>query len=216
VVTFAPGRQILHRQFTGDTLTFLRSGRVLGHDERGLRLWVPHGGPMALTRTADGRGLRDMPFREWIAQDRRLVQESWWGPNIMMLLPPGAAHSVWWFWDARGQHVAWYLNLEEPGVTWDDGEAAGVDNTDQDLDAWVFPGGRWEWKDEHELAERLAHPEHYWVNDEAAVWAEGRRVLAKAEVGEFPFDGTWTDFRPDPGWAKPARLPAGWDRPRAR
>ena len=33
-----------------------------GHDERGLRLWLPHGGPMALTRTPDGRGLRDMPF----------------------------------------------------------------------------------------------------------------------------------------------------------
>jgi Protein of unknown function (DUF402) len=216
VVTFAPGRQVLHRQFTGDSLAFLRSGRVIAHDERGLRLWIPHGGPMALTRTPDGRGLRDMPFRDWISADRALVETSWWGPNIMMLLPPGAAHSVWWFWDRAGRHVAWYVNLEEPAVTWDDGMAAGVDNTDQDLDVWVYPDRQWEWKDAHELTERLAHPEHYWVSDEAAVWAEGRRLIALAEAGEFPFDGTWVDFRPDPAWIAPASLPPGWDRPRAR
>lgn len=34
------------------------------------------------------------------------------------------------------------------------------------------------------------------------------------EAGAFPFDGTWCDFRPDPAWAVPAELPAGWDRPR--
>jgi hypothetical protein len=216
VVTFAPGRQILHRQFTGDSLAFLRSGRVIAHDERGLRLWIPHGGPMALTKTPDGLGLRDMPFREWIAADRALVETTWWGPNIMMFLPPGAAHSVWWFWDRAGRHVAWYVNLEEPAVSWDDGTAAGVDNTDQDLDVWVYPDRRWEWKDEHELTERLAHPEHYWVSDEAAVRAEGRRLIALAEAGEFPFDGTWVDFRPDPAWTGPTALPPGWDRPRAR
>ena len=38
----------------------------------------------------------------------------------------------------------------------------------------------------------------YWVDDEAAVWAEGRRVVELIEAGAFPFDGTRTDFRPDP------------------
>jgi hypothetical protein len=216
VDTFAPGRSVLHRQFTGDQLVFLRTGRVVAHDERGLVLWVPHGGPMALTQTEDGRGLRDMPFREWVTRPRQLVARNWWGPNILMLAPPGAAHSVWWFWDARGRHVAWYINLEEPGVAWDDGTAAGLDNTDQDLDVWVWPDRRWQWKDEHEMAERLEHPEHYWVVDEAAVRAEGQRMIALAEAGEYPFDGSWIDFRPDPAWVMPDALPPGWDRPRAR
>ena len=35
------------------------------------------------------------------------------------------------------------------------------------------------------------------------------------EAGDFPFDGTRTDFRPDPAWTVPTALPAGWDRPRA-
>jgi predicted RNA-binding protein associated with RNAse of E/G family len=118
---------------------------------------------------------------------------------------------VWWFWDDDGQFECWYVNLEERAVRWDDGAVSGVDVVDQDLDVVVAPDHSWRWKDEDEFAERLAFPEHYWVRDEAAVWAEGRRVIKIAEAGEFPFDGTWTDFVPDPSWRVP-ELPAGWDR----
>jgi hypothetical protein len=33
-------------------------------------------------------------------------------------------------------------------------------------------------------------------------------MIALAEAGRFPFDGTWTDFRPDPAWPAPT-LPDG-------
>jgi hypothetical protein len=92
-------------------------------------------------------------------------------------------------------------------VCWDDGPAAGIDITDQDLDVWVYPDRSWEWKDEDELLERLAFPDHYWVSDSAAVRAEGERMIALVEVGKFPFDGTWIGFRPDPAWTVPTRLP---------
>lgn len=40
-------------------------------------------------------------------------------------------------------------------------------------------------------------------------------MIALAEAGAFPFDGTWLDFRPDPAWPPiPPDLPDGWDRPR--
>ncbi|HEV7721125.1 MAG TPA: hypothetical protein VGO60_07560, partial [Iamia sp.] len=45
-------------------------------------------------------------------------------------------------------------------------------------------------------------PEHA-----AAVRAEGERVIAEAERGDPPFDGSWLDWDPDPAWAIPA-LPA--------
>jgi hypothetical protein len=92
---------------------------------------------------------------------------------------------------------------------------AGVDTVDQDLDIVVSPDRTWQWKDEEEFAERLALPDRYWVPDEDAVWAEGRRVIKRIEAGEFPFDGTWTDFVPDPSWPVPHTLPAGWTRPPA-
>lgn len=215
-VRFAPGRQVLHRQFTGDRLVFVRVGLVVAHDDRGLRLWIAHGGPLAVTMTAEGEGLRDMPFADWVTRTTTLTRTRWRGPDIFMLMPPDSAHSVWWFWDPRHEFVGWYVNLEEPGVCWDDATAAGIDITDQDLDVWVYPDRSWEWKDEEELEERLAFPEHYWVTDEAAVRAEGARMIARAEAGLFPFDGTWCDFSPDPAWTTPDHLPDGWDRPRAR
>ncbi|GAA1799703.1 hypothetical protein GCM10009682_21670 [Luedemannella flava] len=131
-----------------------------------------------------------------------------------MLFPPDGSHSVWWFWDARGVFDGWYVNLEAPHVWWRDGEVAGVDTTDHDLDVVVYPDRTWEWKDEDELAERLAFPDHYWVDDEPAVWAEGERLVPLIEAGVYPFDGTFCDFRPDLAWESPFVLPDGWDRPR--
>jgi predicted RNA-binding protein associated with RNAse of E/G family len=125
-------------------------------------------------------------------------------------------HSVWWLFAPDGAFAAWYVNLEEPGVAWDDGVAAGVDLTDHDLDIWVWPDRSWEWKDDDELEERLGFPEHYWVSEPEAVWAAGRAMIPLIEAGEYPFDGTWCDFRPDPAWTVPDRLPDGWDRPRQR
>jgi hypothetical protein len=212
---FQTGRVILHRHFQRDQLAWLRAMRVVSDDERGLLLWIAPSSPALSLRADDGRTIRSMPFAEWIGRKRRLTTGTWEGPGVLKLIPPDAAHSVWWFWGDKGDFAGWYVNLEEPGVRWDDGEAAGVDIVDQDLDIWVEPDRSWLWKDEHELAERLRFPAHYWVPDPASVRAEGEKVIAKIERGDFPFDGTWCDFSPDIAWSPPTQLPAGWDRPRA-
>jgi hypothetical protein len=36
--------------------------------------------------------------------------------------------------------------------------------------------------------------------------------VKEIEAGEFPFDGTWTDFTPPAHWTLPT-LETGWDRP---
>ena len=38
-------------------------------------------------------------------------------------------------------------------------------------------------------------------------------MIKLIEAGEFPFDGTWTDFRPDPAWPVP-RAPGRLGPPR--
>jgi hypothetical protein len=213
---FPPGRVILHRNVRHDRIGWVRPARVVADDDRGLLLWVARGTTVAHEVAADGRTMRAMPFADWVALSYRLEQLPWQGAGVLKFLPAGrAAHSVWWFRDDTDRFTGWYVNLEEPGVRWDDGEVAGVDVVDQDLDIVVRPDRSWQWKDEGEFVERLAFPEHYWVSDEAAVRAEGERVVSLIEAGEFPFDGTWCDFVPDPAWPVPTRLPAGWDRPRA-
>jgi hypothetical protein len=214
---FSTGRRLLHRHFHGDTLAYLREVRMAGEDARGLRLWTPRGTPTRHRVTVDGCGLRDLPFREWVRQPTRMVTGRWDGGfHFLQLIPPAAAHAVWWMFGDDGRFRGWYVNLEEPGVRWDDGGVAGIDIVDQDLDIVVAPDRSWQWKDEDEFAERLAFPEHYWVRDTAAVRAEGERVVKAIESGGFPFDGTWWDLRPDPVWTVPSDgLPDGWDRPRA-
>ncbi|RSM67459.1 DUF402 domain-containing protein [Actinoplanes sp. ATCC 53533] len=210
---FAPGREVLYRNIDGPRLASVRPCRVVSDDDRGLLLWLARGSAVAIEVTRDGRGLRDMPFDEWVGQQTRAVVRTWQGPGLLKFIPPDADHSVWFFRDDRGHFTGWYVNLEERALRWDDGTVAGVDVIDQDLDVVVHPDRTWVWKDEDEFTERLAYPDHYWVHDEQAVRAEGRRVIKMAEAGDFPFDGTWTDYRPDPSWPVPAALPAGWDRP---
>jgi hypothetical protein len=237
--SFEPGRIIMHRNVHRDRVAWVRPARVISDDERGLLVWVAQESSVAYEVAADGRGIRSMPFAEWVTLSYKLHVDTWAGPGVLKFLPTGAAHSVWWFRELAtetgqqgrelatgtgqqgrgvedGRFSGWYVNLEESGVRWDDGDVAGVDIVDQDLDIWVPPDRRWRWKDEDEFAERLDFPEHYWVPDEAAVWAEGERVVKIIDAGEFPFDGTWVDFQPDPDWSVPRVLPPGWDRPSAR
>ncbi|MEU4778423.1 DUF402 domain-containing protein [Micromonospora sp. NPDC023633] len=213
---FEPGRLIVHRNVRRGRIAWVRTARVVSDDARGLLLWVARNSPVASEVTAAGLGMRAVPFTEWISSSYRLAPGRWNGPSVLKFLPTGAAHSVWWFRDAHDRFANWYVNLEESGVRWDDGALAGVDMVDQDLDVVVRPDLRWEWKDEDEFVERLAFPDHYWVADPDAVRTEGKRVIALAEAGEFPFDGTWCDFTPPPDWVIPDELPPGWDRPPAR
>ncbi|MDG4785572.1 DUF402 domain-containing protein [Micromonospora sp. WMMD1102] len=212
---FSPGRVVVHRNVRRGRIGWVRPARVVSDDDRGLLLWVARGTQVASEVSADGQGMRAMPFTEWITSTYRMRVATWAGPPVLKFLPAGADHSVWFFRDEADRFASWYVNLEEHGVRWDDGDLAGVDMVDQDLDVVVRPDHSWAWKDEGEFAERLALPEHYWVPDAAAVRAEGERVIKIAEAAEFPFDGTWCDFVPDPAWTAP-ELPPGWDRPPVR
>jgi hypothetical protein len=211
-VRFEPGREVLYRNVDGPRLASVRPCRVVSDDDRGLLLWLARGSAVAIQVAEDGRGIRDMPFDEWVGLPTKVIIEPWQGPGVLKFIPPEADHSVWFFRDDAGTFAGWYVNLEERALSWDDGPVAGVDVIDQDLDVVVRPDRTWFWKDEDEFTERLGFPEHYWVHDEAAVRAEGLRVIKQIEAGDFPFDGSWTDYRPDPRWPVPAALPSGWDR----
>ncbi|GID25766.1 DUF402 domain-containing protein [Paractinoplanes brasiliensis] len=215
---FEPGRLVLHRDTHHGRIAFVHPSRVVSDDDRGLLLWLARGSVVAVERSADGRGPRDMPFAEWGVTPVTPQLTTWQGPGVLRFFPTGADHSVWLFRTDEGAFTRYYVNLEESAVRWDDGTIAGIDVIDQDLDIVATPDpstGRlaWQWKDEDEFSERLAHPDLYWVPDEQAVWTEGFRVIKMIEAADFPFDGTWTDFQPDPSWITPSELPPGWDRP---
>ena len=80
---FAPGRQVLHRNFRREVLSWVRPGYVVGHDASGLALWVPPGSPIRTQVASDGRTLRDMTFAEWVTLPHLLVAAVWTGPGLL-------------------------------------------------------------------------------------------------------------------------------------
>lgn len=190
-------------------LVGVEAARVLADDERGLLLWVATGSTVVRRTTVDGISIRKMPLAQRATMATIPSGRLWEGGGVLILTPPGAAHSIWWFFTENGQFRGWYVNLEAPAVRW----SGGIDLQDHALDVWINPDRSWQWKDEDEFAERIDHPS-YWSADEVpAIWAEGKRVIAQAEAGVFPFDGTWVGFAPDPDWT-PTTLPPDWDLPR--
>lgn len=183
------------------------AGRVITDDHRGLLMWID---PQAhLTRRAmlDGKPTRSLSYAAEL-RTPTIPTLTYWHPNggALVLTPDGAAHSVLWFFDLEGSFSGWYVNLEAPARRW----FGGVDIHDKALDVLIAPDRTWEWKDEDEFAALTGHP-LLWDKAEAAeIRAEGERVIALAEAGNFPFDGTWCDFRPDPAWP-PSTLPWWWD-----
>ena len=126
--------------------------------------------------------------------------------------PRGAAYSVWWLFDPAGRFRARYVNLESRRPRGDDGEVAGSDLTDQDLDIWVWPDRRWACKDEDEFTERLAFPDHYWVDDAEAV-EQARRVVRRSRRARSRSTAPGATSGPGP-LEYPAARRRGWDRPR--
>jgi predicted RNA-binding protein associated with RNAse of E/G family len=203
---FAPGQPILRRYFRAERICFLNVCRVLADDERGLRLWIPIGTPYWRALTPDGRDFHAATVEEIVGAE--LGELTWHGSHVLVFMPPHAAYSVWWFFAPDGSFTGWYGNLEEPYTRW----PGGVDTVDHALDLWVEPDRTWRWKDEDEFTKLIGHPV-FWNTEQAAqIRAEGERLIKLVEAGEFPFDGTWCDERPDPGWPTLVR-PDGWDTP---
>lgn len=212
---FRVGELALRRHFQHDLLSRVWLGRVAADDEHGLWLWVDGGSAYRDLGTAGGQHLREIDFADWPHVAKAFDERPWRG-RVLMFHPRVGDYSTWMFFDDDGALRRWYVNLELPGVRWRDPTAAGIDTVDYDLDVVVAPDLSWQWKDEDEFAMRLAHPDVYWVDDAAAVRAEGERLIARAEAGAFPFDGTMRDYRPDPSWTVVSVMPDGWQRPRAQ
>jgi hypothetical protein len=71
------------------------------------------------------------------------------------------------------------------------------------------PDLRYRWKDEDDYQLAIDNggilPE--WVQGIEAAKPE---ILERIEKRQYPFDGSWLDWKPAPTWSPP-NLPVGWD-----
>jgi hypothetical protein len=198
-----PGQTVVERFHRPDgSIGQVHPLRVLEDDGRVLLAWLPAGTPIIGSRLADGRLMRDAPLDQRFRIPRVAVADSWHGASTLRRIPEDEWSSVWWFFDLEGRFKNWYVNLEIPlGRT-----PGAVDRIDGVLDVVVERDGSWRWDDEDE-AEAAIEVGRLTLEQFDRLRAEGERIGALAERGAYPFDGTDTDFRPDPGWPAP-ELPA--------
>lgn len=210
--TWPPGSTILYRYGRGGQARFVRVGTVIHDDADGLTLWVAPGSPQIVSILADGRPIRSVPLEQRARFPRARKLSTWHGTGIVMFVPTSEEWSVWWFYRDDGSFAGWYGNLESPRVRWTGNGLLGVDTADRALDVLVSPDRVPRWKDLDEFATFTGEPNRWTAEQAPAIRAAGERLMELARAGDPPFDGRFTDFRPDPAWPCPV-LPDDWDRP---
>jgi len=164
--------------------------RIVEERDDRIVLWSPRGITRYVPVDEAGKEIR-IPRADWLLGTRTTVSES------LVLMRPGARHSIWLFCDEDDRFLHLNVNFEQPlGRT-----RVGWDYADDKLDLVVDADGSWRLKDEDELEE--AH--RLGLLDASKVRMEAKRVLAAP-----PWPTGWEAWRPDPAWPIP-ELPAGWD-----
>ena len=154
------------------------------------------------------RGKKDSNRRwEFKDSDWKLEKYTWQTNRLLLIFEPEKFYSIIHFWNNTShEFLCYYINFQEPFRR----NAYGVDTLDLDLDIIIRPDLSFEWKDEDDYQQAIEHgvifPE--WVQ---GIEAAKKDVFAKLERRQYPFDGRWLNWMPDPNW-EPPKLPVNWDK----
>ena len=139
-------------------------------------------------------------------KDWKLTPFHWRSNRVLILHEPDRFYSVRLFWpESNKEFSSYYVNFQLPFKR----NPCGFDTRDLELDLDIDPDLNVYWKDRDDYQKAIDHglisPE--WVR---AIEADISGILEKLEKRQYPFDGSWLDWKPDPGWAGP-KLPENWD-----
>jgi uncharacterized protein len=147
--------------------------------------------------------------RRWDYKEKQWELEKihWHTNRLLFLLAPGRFYSTILFWDDESnQFVCYYINFQVPFQR----SHCGIDTLDLDLDLIINPDHSYEWKDiddyEKGIETAIILPE--WIQ---GIEESKQEIFARLEKRQYPFDGSWLDWRPDPRWSPPT-LPENWDK----
>ncbi|NJC95726.1 MAG: hypothetical protein C3F07_02000 [Anaerolineales bacterium] len=149
-------------------------------------------------------GRRRWEFKNY---DWTLAKYTWRTNRLLLLLEPGKYYSTILFWnDASSEFLYHYINFQLPFTR----SHCGIDTLDLDLDLVIDPDLSIEWKDVDDYQRAIEHgvifPE--WMGN---IEAAKEEVLERLAMRQYPFDGSWLDWKPDPDWSPPT-LPKDWDK----
>ena len=147
--------------------------------------------------------------RRWSFKDKdwKLENYSWRTNRLLILLEPNTYYSTMFFWRAdSNDFLLYYINFQLPFQR----SHGGIDTLDLDLDLIIYPDFSFRWKDEDDYQKAIDHevimPE--WTQ---AIEIAKNEIFNKLEKRQYPYDGSWLNWMPDPNWLPP-KLPENWDK----
>ena len=152
---------------------------------------------------------KDSAKRRWSFKDKdwKLENYSWRTNRLLILLEPNTYYSTMFFWRAdSNDFLLYYINFQLPFQR----SHCGIDTLDLDLDLIINPDFSFRWKDEDDYQKAIDHevimPE--WTQ---AIEIAKKEIFYKIEKRQYPYDGSWLNWMPDPHWLPP-KLPKNWDK----
>jgi predicted RNA-binding protein associated with RNAse of E/G family len=136
-----------------------------------------------------------------------LQKYNWHTNRLLMLLEPHKYYSTMYFWNEKSNEFqCYYMNFQLPFQR----NERGIGTLDLDLDLIINPDLSHEWKDIDDYQKAIEHeiilPE--WIQ---GIEKATEEIFDRLEKRQYPFDGSWLDWMPDPDWSPPT-LPSNWDK----
>src|SRR5687768_15073890 len=151
----------------------------------------------------------DSTKRRWSFKDKdwKLENYAWRTNRLLILLELDTYYSTMYFWRAdSNDFLLYYINFQLPFQR----SHCGIDTLDMDLDLIINPDFSFRWKDEDDYQKAIDHevimPE--WTQ---AIEIAKNEIFNKLEKRQYPYDGSWLNWMPDPNWLPP-KLPENWDK----
>ncbi|HEY5729148.1 MAG TPA: DUF402 domain-containing protein [Anaerolineales bacterium] len=137
----------------------------------------------------------------------KLKKYLWHTSRALYVLEAKKFYITSFVWDNEtGQLLYRYVNFQLPFQR----SHCGIDTLDLELDIVINLDLSWEWKDEEvyrkAIDQGIISPE--WMQE---VDSAKKEVFDRLAKRQYPFDGSWLDWKPDPSWELP-KLPENWDK----
>jgi protein associated with RNAse G/E len=147
--------------------------------------------------------------RRWDFKEKDWQSEkySWRTNRLLLLMEPEKYYSTILFWNHESnEFLCYYINFQLPFQR----NQFAVDTLDLDLDLIIHPDFSYEWNDREDyqkaIESDIIFPE--WIE---GIEVAKQDVFEKLQKRQYPFDGAWLNWMPDPGWSPP-HLPENWDK----
>jgi len=146
-------------------------------------------------------------WKDYKTNDCNMVRFFWHTNRLLLLLEPDKYYATVYFWKGdTDEFLCYYINFQIPFQR----SKYGFDTLDLELDIVIEPSFKWKWKDLEEYQDG--------INKGIILkeWTEKidnakTEVFQKIEQRQYPLDGKWLNWYPDPSWSSP-KLPADWDK----